>query len=450
MTRKNSAARLDFSPVRGKRLLIALSGGADSVALAVMLAEAREEYALTLFAAHLDHGIRPESAGDAAFCRALCERLDIPFFSEAMDLAAEAAQARVGVETLARMRRHAWLEARRREARCDCVALAHHMDDQAETVLMHLARGAGVDGLGGMRALSGVLYRPLLGWRKSELEDFLRERDVPWREDATNRVADNPRNALRLNVVPQIEAWYPGFVRAAARLAETAQIEGDFLDALTGEYLRKGGAGGAFCAWLELDAPIPRALLRRAIRARCPEALAFEQVDALEALCGQSRGKLDIGADTYAERVGHRLYFVPKRLPTIAPQALSPEGETRLFPLGRVAVTKWDGGPVRDDPLRQALRREALKGAVLRTRQAGDRIRPLGGGDKLLSDYFIDKKVDRPLRDATPLVAAGHRVLWAVGLGIAQEAALAPGDEAVLLAFEWESVDYNGGKRHAE
>ena len=148
----------DFSAVRGRRVLIALSGGADSVALAALLAEAREALGLTLFAAHLDHGIRPESADDADFCRALCAKLGVPFLTVRLDVPAEAARAGEGLETAARRLRHAWLRRVKDAVGADCIALAHHMDDQAETVLMHLARGAGPEGIGGMR---GALRRPV-------------------------------------------------------------------------------------------------------------------------------------------------------------------------------------------------------------------------------------------------------------------------------------------------
>ena len=440
----------DFSDVRGKHLLIALSGGADSVALAVMLAGAREEYALTLFAAHVDHGIRPESAEDAAFCRALCEKLDIPFYTARVDVPAEAARSHCGLETAARCLRHRQLERFFHEVRADYIVTAHHMDDQAETVLMHLARGSSLRGLCGMRRLDAgsVFYRPLLGYRKAELIDYLRDRGVDWREDFTNGVADNPRNALRLNVIPEIEKWYPGFVGAVSRLSQTAQIESDFIDELTSDLLRD--SGGIMCTWLELD-PMPhRALLRRAIRARCPEPLDRDQVNALEALCARPRGRLDIGPDHRAERVGNRLYFVPKRLPSIQSVPLSTDGETRLPPLGRIHASPCAPVPIRDDPMRQVLNARALEGAVVRTRRPGDRIRPLGCGDRLLSDYLIDKKIDLPLRDAIPLVAVGDRVHWVCGFGISQEAAVHPGDGALLLQYEQDSVKYIGGRENAK
>ncbi len=447
MTRKQP--RPDFSPVRGKRVLIALSGGADSVALAVMLAEARAEYALTLLAAHVDHGIRPESADDAAFCEALCARLEIPIRVVRVDVPGAAARGE-GLESAARRLRYEALRRVKAETGADCVALAHHMDDQAETVLMHLARGAGPEGIGGMRECSGDLYRPLLGLRKAELTDWLCRRGFSWREDATNRVADNPRNALRLDGIPALERCCPGFVPAAARYARSAQIESDFLAQQTRAWLARGGQRGPFGACLTLDPPPHPAILRRAIREMCPEALDFEQVEALEALCRQRRGKIDLGRRCFAERTGRRLYFVPKRPPETAPAELNLNGETRLAGIGRVLARPGEAVPIRDDPRRQALSASALRGAVLRTRRPGDRIRPLGGGDKLLSDYFIDRKVDRPLRDAVPLVAVGPRVLWAVGLGIAEEAKLTGGGAAVALEYIPENTNDDGGYDHGE
>ena len=426
----------DFSDIRGSRVLIALSGGADSVALAVMLADAREEYALTLSAVHVDHGIRPESPEDAEFCRQLCGKLDIPLCTERVDAPGMASREHCGLETAARHLRLRVLERAFMETRSDYIVTAHHMDDQAETVLMHLARGAGLEGLCGMRTLSGKFYRPLLNYRKAELKAFLAGRGYEWREDATNRVADNPRNALRLKVIPEIERWYPGFVRAAARCADTAQIESDFLETLTEDFIQKGGACRRFCTWLSLDDPPHRAILRRAIRASCPEELTWEQVNALEALCGQTRGKIDIGPDHFAERTGSRLYFVPKRLPEIAPVPLRLDGTTRFPPLCEIDAAPSAPTPIKTDPGRQVLNVKALAGAVVRTRREGDRIRPLGCGDRLLSDYFIDKKVDRPLRDAVPLIAVGSRVHWVCGYGISKEAAVHPGDDAVELVYK--------------
>ena len=436
----------------GSTVFAGLSGGADSVCLLRMLAAYREMHPFSLTAVHIHHGIRGEEAEeDARFCEALARELQLPFLRADCDVPKEAAAGGISLEEAGRLARYrVFGELLAGEGGENArVALAHHMDDQAETVLMHLARGAGPEGIGGMRQRSGDLYRPLLGFRKAELTAFLRDRGFTWREDATNRVADNPRNALRLNAIPTLESCWPGFVAAAARYARSAQIESDFLAEQARSYLTRCGSLGAFGAWLELDPPPHPAILRRAIRAACPEELDFEQIEALQALCSQPRGKIDIGKRHYAERTGRRLYFVPKSLPEIAPIPLCLNGVTRLPGIGSVSARPGEAAPIRDDPFRQALDMAALEGAVLRTRRPGDRIRPLGGGDKLLSDHFIDRKVDRPLRDMTPLIAIGSRVLWAVGLGIAEEAKLTGGAAAILEYIPVTTND-DGGKHHGE
>ena len=163
-----------FDDVRGEHLLIALSGGADSVALTCLLAQSREKYALRLTAAHLNHGIRGADAdADAALCRKLCDRLGIGLIEGHADVPRIARETGQGLEAAAREARYRFL----REARLRCganrIVLAHHLDDQAETVLMHLLRGTGPEGVCGMARVSGELYRPLLEVRKAALVQYL-------------------------------------------------------------------------------------------------------------------------------------------------------------------------------------------------------------------------------------------------------------------------------------
>lgn len=435
--RKVNALKPDFYPVRGKRILAALSGGADSVALLCLLADARDEGMISVIAAHMDHGIRPESAEDAAYCRGLCERLNIPFHEVRMDIPGIAESSGEGLETAARRIRYEWLRKIRIANGCDYIALAHHMDDQAETILMHLLRGTGPEGIGGMQNISGDLWRPLLGFRKRELTEYLEGKGISWREDFTNTIADTPRNALRLHAIPELEKSYPQTVRAIANYGASARIESDFISRLTDDFLRQNLSSGPFGDLLKLPKDSEPAILRRAIRRICGSDLSHERLDAVAALCKKDRGKEEISGSLFAERGRLGIYFLPKQPRAIPPVNLSLDGKTSLPGIGALHAESSPPVPIRDNSMAQVLRRDALEGAELRTRREGDRIRPLGCGSKLLSDYFTDKKLDRPLRDYVPLVAVGNNILWVVGMGISEDACIqSESDEAIKLEFE--------------
>lgn len=420
---------------RGEHVLCALSGGADSVALLFLLKRAAEAEEIVLSAAHFEHGIRgQDSLDDMRFVRALCARLAVPLYLEAGDAPGYAGAHGMGLEEAARRLRYDFLRRAARLAGADVIALAHHKDDQAETVLMHLLRGSAKRGMVGMRAREGDLIRPLLDVPKVDLVRFLTELGEPWREDATNRVPDAPRNALRIEALPRLEAIYPGAKAALCRYAKLAAEDEDWLQAEASRWLAGRCASHPFGASLTVDATVAPALLKRALAELLPE-VNFGLLERLEALYRADRGAQSLPGARRAERTGGRLYLIDEQAhPPRQPVKL--ESGAALEGIGRVELQKTDPIPVRTDRFRQVLDAEAVAGAVLRVRRPGDRIRPLGmRGDKLLSDYLIDKKIDRPLRDFLPLVARGDFVLWAVGVGISREAALKPGCEAVEIRF---------------
>ena len=418
-----------FDP--GEHVLCAVSGGADSVALLLLLKERADRGGIRLTAAHFDHRIRPASGDDARFVRSLCESIHVPLIEGAGDVPRLAAEAGMGLETAARQARRAFLERARAEAGADVIATAHHADDQAETVLMHLFRGSGLAGAAGIRPRSAHWARPLLGVSKADLVLYLQERGQGWRTDETNAVPDTPRNRLRSVVLPAALEIYPGAVRALGRFAAVSAEESDFLDALADRFLAEHGArldGGLYA----LEAvPAERALARRALRRLEPEA-DFGLLSRLTDLYFAPSGCVH-AAGIRAERSGFRLYLIDETQP---PEAF----------LGSLSAAPHENRPVYRNGFRQVLDAGAVKGAALRLRKSGDWISPLGtSGSKSLSDYLIDRKVDRPLRDRLPLLARGSEVLWAVGVGISNRAALREGSEAVELTYIPKS---DGGRAH--
>lgn len=417
-------ASVRFDETRGKRVLAALSGGADSVALLILLYENQARYGFSLAAAHLNHGIRGAQADeDAAFCRTLCKKLGVALIEDRIDVPALARRRSQGLESVAREARYGFLRDAQKRCGADLIALAHHQDDQAETILMHLFRGAGPDGACGMARLSDGLYRPLLEIPKRSLMQFLEKRGVSWREDATNVLPDTPRNALRLNVLPEIEKSYPSAAAALSRFGRLSRIESELIARMSAALLKERLQTGSYGRRLLLNGDEEEAVLRRALREIAGRALTADKVDALTSLARKKRGKLEISDELLAEKTPSALYFLPKAVVHPPETPLHIPGETELFGLCRILAEEGNFVPDPDDPNSEVFDADQLSGATLRTRRNGDRIRPLGAsGDKLFSDYLTDRKLDRPLRDYLPLIARGNRILWACGLGMAHDA----------------------------
>jgi tRNA(Ile)-lysidine synthase len=219
------ALRAAGFPPPGGTLVVGLSGGKDSVALTDALASLRRRRGFRVVAAHLDHGLREGSAEDAAFCAALCERLDVPFRAGTADVRARAGRERGGLEQAARRERYAYLRRVRDEEKAAAIAVAHTRDDQAETLLLRLLRGAGATGLAGMRPRAGDVVRPLLAVSREEVLAHLRERGLDWREDPSNADTAHRRNRVRHELIPYLEERFNPGIRAA--LARTASLLAD-------------------------------------------------------------------------------------------------------------------------------------------------------------------------------------------------------------------------------
>ncbi len=228
------AAEKIFDGLRS--VLIAVSGGADSLALAQLMINSRQRFKLELVIAHFEHGLRGRaSLDDAAFVKTFAEERGIKFISGRGDVKNFAAENKISIETAARTLRYEFLSDVRRDLNCEAIILAHHADDQAETILMRLLRGATSTGLSAMkfRTLSeyGLLIRPLLRFRKVELENFCREKNLSPRLDATNFELDATRNRIRLELIPTLEKFNPALIETLCRLGEVTAEESDFIAA---------------------------------------------------------------------------------------------------------------------------------------------------------------------------------------------------------------------------
>lgn len=268
---------LDRLDCRGRSLLLAVSGGLDSVTLCHALHELAEAYDLKLSIGHVNHGLRADdSQADQAFVQALGARLGLPVETARLEPDAlrqrRSSRDRPTLQEAARGLRYAWLADTARRLGAERIATAHTADDQAETVLLRLLRGTGPDGLGGIpeRSADGCLVRPLLSVTREQIQGFAGERRIEWREDASNGRPDYARNRLRLRWLPGLQREFnPRLLRALANLAEAQRRDSEWIGA---EVRREAAARFAEeGSWLVIDAQdwcgLPEALSRRLVRA---------------------------------------------------------------------------------------------------------------------------------------------------------------------------------------
>jgi tRNA(Ile)-lysidine synthase len=294
---RRSIRRYNLLP-SGSSVLIGLSGGSDSVALTLVLTELARHGAFRVAGlAHLNHQIRPGAAEDEAFCREFAGRCRLPIVIETADIPAFAASNRLSLEDAGRRVRYEFLRRAADRAGATAVAVGHTRDDQAETVLLKLARGAGLAGIGGIYPRRDSVIRPLLDVSRADLRAFVTSRGETWVEDETNADLTNPRNRIRHRVLPELGAAYGGSPAGAlARAAALAREDADCLDRIAddrySELCVDTGPALAFeAAVLNAEpAAIRRRVLLRALRSRSGgREVGFEHVEtALDVASGQS------------------------------------------------------------------------------------------------------------------------------------------------------------------
>ena len=420
------------------RVLVALSGGADSVALLLEMKRLADEGMICDFAAaHLNHGIRgSEAEDDACFCRDISNRLSIPFFEDHADVPNVSRAQKLSLEEAARKVRYSFLERIRQEQGFTCIATGHHAGDQSETVLMHLIRGSSMEGLCGMRFRNGRIVRPFLSVFRAQIVRYLDERNQQFREDSTNKNTQFLRNAVRDELIPLLEKWNPRIQESISRMAESAQADCSYLSVVADKAYKDAVTRSQIAS---LDLSIRMRVLRRYL----PYA-SFEKkdLDTLDSLLTAQTGTCRNLKEGYCAWVTSDQLHIGK------PEQISYEiplqsGELVHVPTGTILMEDADPDSFRPDPFTAYLDRSKLSGALFaRSIREGDRFKPLGMcGTKLVSDYFTDRKVSRFRRNA-PLICDNKGILYVAGHTVDERAKVTDkSTQLVRIVYKEETED---------
>lgn len=397
---------------RGERILVALSGGADSVALLHGLHGLQTELEIELFAAHYSHGIRKEAAeGETAFIQSLCKSLDVPCHIGCGDVPAYAKANRMGIEEAARTLRYAFLYAKAEELGCEAIAVAHNLGDNAETMLFNLTRGTGLAGLGGIPAVSDRVIRPMLGLSRAEVEAYDRSHGLRWLTDESNFDQTYSRNRIRHTVLPALRQINPDAEGSMARAAENLSLAQDFiLQSALGLLACDRELGRIDRRLLRASHPAlyhpVLTLLLREVKAdgRLLDTRKTEAVMAL-ALGDRASGSIDLGGGIRAVLDYTDLCIENTAL--MEEEVL--DGETELVPGVPLQWNGWEilvggheGIPFDRETIEYPIR--------VRSRRTGDRI-AMASGHKNIKKILIDRKIPVKTRDRIPVICDNNKVL---------------------------------------
>jgi len=426
----------------GEGVVVGLSGGPDSTALLVILSWLRDKLGLRLIAAHFDHKLRSrkEAADDLAFCEELSRSLGVPFATGKGDVKRRSSQHGETIEEAARNLRYRFLGQQARKLKATAVAVGHTLDDRAETVMLNIVRGAGLDGLAAMPPRAPwpfgrgpEIARPLLELSRQDTERYCRDSGIEPRRDPTNDLPIATRNRMRQELMPVLRSFNPRSIEALARLADAAARDASFIDGFADSAWRdvasRDGKVVVLDRNLRLLAPVlVMRVLRRAFRqvARGEAEIDAQHLRRLANALEKPRTRLSlpgglvaiVGADhlqiqrdetTPAKRIDEKLLRIP--------------GKTRAG-VWTIESKLGTGRATGKDPLKATLDAAAVRGGlVVRSRKPGDRLRPLGlRGQKKLQDILVDAKVPREERDSVPIIADDAGIVWIVGCCIADRA----------------------------
>ena len=401
-----------------KDVTVALSGGADSMALLYVLNSLKERLSINLSAAHLNHMIRGDEAlRDEEFVKAQCERLGINLFCERADIPKIAVENGLSTELAARQVRYEFLE----RVASGVIATAHTASDNLETVLFNLSRGTALGGLCGIPYKRDKIIRPLILCTRTQIEAYCSKNNIPFVTDSTNLTDDYTRNKIRHNAVSVLKEINPSVEEAVLRMTESLREDSDFLDGLAEDYIKENLLNGKLClnSFSSLHTAVGKRVLKRyAQKVRTDISLENIHINAM-LFVALNGGKTSIPKNCSAIAKDNFLYIEANEKTT----------ENIVFSVG---LKEYDGACLKNTQkinnllLNNSLDCDKIRGKLIcRTRCAGDSIRLKNRGcTKSLNKIMSENKIPSALRDKIPVLADDDGVVWVYGIGISQRCAV--------------------------
>ena len=440
---------------KGDCILVGLSGGPDSVCLLHVLVSLADQFGLTLFAAHLNHNLRGLDANeDAAFAMRFAKSMDIHCLVKSEQVEDVARNEKLSLEEAGRKCRYRFLDEVAAKIDANKIAVAHHLNDQAETVLLHLIRGAGLSGLAGMKRQRERLIRPLLGVSRKDIMAYCARHELPYCLDSTNDEPVVRRNRIRLEIIPMLESINPQLVESLGRTAALIREDEMTLNDMADEWVRRHGFKEPDAYRMDKTHLLeqPEALVSRIIRLAYREVslehhtLQWVHVNQMQkALDRQGRERwfqLPGGVRALFTRDEVIFYSKPQKTastPSMPEVVLKNPGITWLPQRrGRIRCCPVKKGhPLRTEhqPWSQLIAADHLSSDLtVRTRLPGDRWQPLGlQGTKSLRKTFIDWKLSQEVRDQCLLVCHEDQILWVVGQQVSETVRITENTQKKLL-----------------
>lgn len=412
----------------GDKIVVGVSGGPDSVCLLDVLLKLRDKYNLTIFVVHINHCIREESIFEEEYVKKICNKFNVAFFSKKIDVKEQAVIQKKSVEEVARNIRYAEFNNVLKEVKANKIAVAHNANDNVETVLMNLTRGAGITGLCGIKKKNGNIIRPLLGITREEILKYIEENEITVFYDRTNFENDYTRNKIRNIIVPEFIKINPGFVENVGRSTNILEGQKDILDEFIKEKYREVSLEKGLLnkkRFLEFQREVQLEILRLAINDFYGNLtdIGFKNLNnALDIIKEAQSGRIiEIFPQLKIEICYDILKFFEEKEKLEFCYEVKINGETYIPELNKTIVThivKSDEVPNKyEDKNKCFFDIEKLGEKVyVRNKREGDFFFPSGMlGKKTLKKFFSDLKIDVNERERIPLIVSGDEIVWVAG-----------------------------------